>query len=210
MLMIPTFSSVLRLEPLFKEKTRLSKPIKGGYKMKWRSSNTIFFLALFAAVLVATSHAQQLPKIGVINSQKVLESSAEGKRVIAQLQDKDKKVQDELAKIDEDIRKLETKLNTQRLTLSEQSLLDLRSDIDRKRTDRKRRAEDSLRELQELQLRLFNKVKGELLPIIEQLGKEKGFDIIFDLANSGALYFSPGIDITDEVIKKYDASKAAK
>ncbi len=101
-------------------------------------------------------------------------------------------------------------MNTQRLTLSEQSLLDLRSDIDRKRTDRKRRAEDSLRELQELQLRLFNKVKGELLPIIEQLGKEKGFDIIFDLANSGALYFSPEIDITDEVIKRYDASKAAK
>jgi len=210
MLMIPTFNSVLRLEQLFREKTRLSKSIKGGYQMRWRSSNTIVLLSLFAAVLVATSHAQQLPKIGVINSQQVLETSAEGKRVIAQLQDKDKKVQDELAKIDEDIRKLESKMNTQRLTLSEQSLLDLRSDIDRKRTDRKRRAEDSLRELQELQLRLFNKVKGELLPIIEQLGKEKGFDIIIDLANSGALYFSPGIDITDDVIKRYDASKAAK
>jgi len=178
--------------------------------MRWRSSNTIIFLILLAAVLVVTGYAQQLPKIGVINSQRVLESSAEGKRVIVQLQDKDKRVQDELAKLDEDIRKLESKLNTQRLTLSEQSILDLRSDIDRKRTDRKRRAEDSLRELQELQLRLFNKVKGELLPIIEQLGKEKGFDIIFDLANSGALYFSPAIDITDEVIQKYDASKAAK
>ena len=178
--------------------------------MKWRSSNYILFLILFTAVLVVTSYAQQPPRIGVINSQRVLENSAEGKRVIGQLQDKDKKVQDELAKIDEDIRKLESKLNTQRLTLSEQSLLDLRSDIERKRTDRKRRAEDSLRELQELQLRLFNKVKGELLPIIEQLGKEKGFDIIFDLANSGALYFSPGIDITDDVIKRYDASKAAK
>lgn len=178
--------------------------------MRWRSSNYIIFLSLFAAALVVTSYAQQLPRIGVINSQRVLETSGEGKRVIAQLQEKDKKVQDELAKIDEDIRKLESKMNTQRLTLSEQSLIDLRSDIERKRTERKRRAEDSLRELQELQLRLFNKVKGELLPIIEQLGKEKGFDIIFDLANSGALYFSPAIEITEEVIKKYDASKAAK
>lgn len=178
--------------------------------MRWRNSNTILFLILLVAVLVLTGYTQPLPKIGVINSQQVLENSAEGKRVIAQLQDKDKRVQDELAKLDEDIRKLESKLNTQRLTLSEQSILDLRSDIDRKRTDRKRRAEDSLRELQELQLRLFNKVKGELMPIIEQLGKEKGFDIIFDLANSGALYFNPAIDITDEVIKRYDASKAAK
>jgi len=178
--------------------------------MRWRSSSCLLFLILFAALLVVTSHAQQLPKIGVINSQRVLETSVEGKRVIGQLQEKDNKVQGELAKFDEDIRKLESKMNTQRLTLSEQSLLDLRSDIERKRTERKRRAEDSLRELQELQLRLFNKVKGELLPIIEQLGKEKGFDIIFDLANSGALYFSPVIDITDEVIKRYNASKAAK
>lgn len=178
--------------------------------MRWKNSNYILLIILLAAGLVAAGYAQQFPKIGVINSQRVLETSTEGKRVIAQLQDKDKKVQDELAKIDEDIRKLESKINTQRLTLSEQSLLDLRSDIDRKRTDRKRRAEDSLRELQDLQLRLFNKVKSELLPIIEELGKEKGFDVIFDLANSGALYFNPAIDITDEVIKKYDASKAAK
>jgi outer membrane protein len=207
MLMIPTFSSVLRLEPHFR---RHLKSIKGGFKMRWKSSSYILFLILFAAVLVVTSHAQQLPKIGVINSQRVLETSMEGKRVITQLQEKDNKVQGELGKYDEDIRKLESKMNTQRLTLSEQSLLDLRSDIERKRTERKRRAEDSLRELQELQLRLFNKVKSELLPIIEQLGKEKGFDIIFDLANSGALYFSPVIDITDEVIKRYNASKAAK
>ena len=178
--------------------------------MRWRNSNCAFFLILSTVVLVSTSFAQQSLRVGVINSQKVLEASAEGKRVIARLQEKDKKIQGELGKVDEDIRKLETKLNTQRLTLSEQSLLSIRSDIERKRTERKRRAEDSLRDLQELQLRLFNKVKDELMPIIEQLGKEKGVDIIFDLAQSGALYFNPAIDITDEVIKKYDASKAAK
>jgi hypothetical protein len=33
--------------------------------------------------------------------------------------------------------------------------------------------------------------------------------MIFDLAKSGAVYFNPVVDITEEVIKKYDASKAA-
>jgi Skp family chaperone for outer membrane proteins len=46
-----------------------------------------------------------------------------------------------------------------------------------------------------------------LLPIIEKLGKERGLDIIFDLGNSGAVYYSPTIDVTQEVIKRYDASK---
>lgn len=178
--------------------------------MRWKSPSNVLLFILLSGALVSLSFAQQASKIGVINSQKVLEDSAEGKRVIAQLQDKDKRAQDELTKLDNDIRSLETKLNTQRLTLSEASILQIRSDLERKRTDRKRRAEDSFKDLQELQLRLFNKVKDELLPIIEQVGKDQNFDIVFDLANSGALYFNPTLDITAEVIKRYDASKAAK
>jgi len=177
---------------------------------KWRSTTNVLLLILFSFVLVSFGFAQQSLKVGVINSQRVLEDSTEGKRVIAQLQDRDKKLQNEIAKVDEEIRKLETKLNTQRLTLSETSLLQLSSDLDRKRTERKRGAEDSLRELQELQLRLFNKVQSELLPIIEQVGKEKGFDLIFDLAKSGAIYFNPAIEITDEIIQRYNTSKAGK
>jgi len=33
-------------------------------------------------------------------------------------------------------------------------------------------------------------------------------EIILDLASSGAIYFNPAIDLTEEVIKRYDASKS--
>ena len=67
----------------------------------------------------------------------------------------------------------------------------------------------AVRQLQELQARLFNRVQAELIPIIEGLGQEKGMDVIFDLVKSGTVYFNPVIDLTDEVIRRYDASKAA-
>ena len=175
--------------------------------MKKSSLNILLFLLLFVPA-VSISLAQEGQKIGVINSQEVLEKSAEGKRVIARLQERDKANQAALTKIDDEIRQLETKLNTQRLTLSEEALYQMNSDLEKKRTDRKRLAEDSYRDWQDLQLKLFNRVQSELLPIIEQLGKEKGVDIIFDLAKSGAVYFNPVIDLTAEVIKRYDASKA--
>jgi Skp family chaperone for outer membrane proteins len=101
-------------------------------------------------------------------------------------------------------------LNTQRLTLTNEAIIQLTSDIERKRTDRKRQAEDAVRELQDLRLRLFQKVQNELMPIIEEIGKERGLEIIFDLGNSGAIYFSPTIELTDEVIRRYNASKATK
>jgi Skp family chaperone for outer membrane proteins len=70
-------------------------------------------------------------------------------------------------------------------------------------------AEDAVRDFQDLQVKLFQKVQSELIPIIEALGKEKGLDLILDLAKSGAVYYNPVIDLTEDVIKRYDASKAA-
>jgi outer membrane protein len=176
--------------------------------MKKSPLRALLFLSLFVATFTIGS-AQQSPKIGVINSQDVLERSAEGKRVIARLQEKDKSNQAALTKLDEEIRQLETRINTQRLTLSEEALYNMNADLQRKQTDRKRVAEDASRDFQDLQMKLFNKIQSELIPIIEAMGKEKGIDLVFDLARSGAVYFNPGIDLTEEVIRRYDASKAA-
>ena len=178
--------------------------------MRRRSRSKGLFITLFVVLLASAGLAQQAIKVGVVNSQEVLEKSAEGKRVMAQIQDKDKKNQDSLAKLDEEIRNLETRINTQRLTLTQEALINMSSDLEKKRTDRKRFAEDSLREMQAFTQRLFQRVQNELLPIIEQLGKDQGLDIIFDLARSGAIYFNPTINLTQEVITRYDASKAAK
>jgi len=176
--------------------------------MRRTSTCIILTLILFMGTLFSLGFAQQI-KIGVVNSQEVLEKSSEGKKAIGQLEEKRKSNQDRLGNMDEEIRKLETKLNTQRLTLTNEAILQLSSDIEKKRTERKRFAEDSLREMQDMQLRLFNRVQGELIPIIEQIGKEKNLDLILDLANSGAIYFNPVIDLTTEVIRRYDASKAS-
>ena len=172
-----------------------------------RSSSKILTLTLFIAVLVSFSFAQQPNKIGVIDSQQVLEKSAEGKKVLAQLEDKNKRNQDRLTKQDEDIRRIETELNTQRLTLTQEALMQKNTDLERKRTERKRTAEDLYREMNELTQRLFARIQNELLPIIEQIGKEKGLDIIFDLGKSGAVYFNPAVNLTADVIKRYDESK---
>lgn len=173
-----------------------------------RSITNGIVLTLMLAALVSMGYAQADIKVGVVNSQEVLEKSAEGKRVMAQLEERNTKSQNELARMDEEIRKLQTRLNTQRLTLTQEALAQLSSDIERKQTERKRYGEDQYREMQELTGRLFQRVQDELLPIIEQLGKEKNLEIIFDLFKSGAIYFSPTIDLTQEVIKRYDASKA--
>jgi len=175
-----------------------------------RSTRKGIVLTLFVAVLVSAGFAQQTIQIAVVDSQQVLEKSTEGKKVMAQLQSKDSKAQADVAKMDEDIRVLETRLNTQRLTLTQESMIQMQADLERKRTERTRFTEDLVREMQDLQTRLFNRIQSELLPIIEGVGKEKNLDLIFDLGRSGAIYFNPTTDLTAEIILRYDASKASK
>jgi len=175
-----------------------------------RSAYKIVVLALFFAAILSTSFAQELSGVGIVNPMQVMEQSAEGKGILARLEKISKENQDKLVKMDDQIRDLETRINTQRLTLTQESLMNMSSDLERMRTDRKRYAEDSYREFTQLRDRLFNKVKAELIPIIELIGKEKNMVAIFDLTNSGVIYFTPTIDLTEEVIKKYDASKTSK
>jgi Skp family chaperone for outer membrane proteins len=175
-----------------------------------RSANKIIVLALFFVAILSTSFAQESSRVGIVNPMQVMEQSAEGKSILARLEKKSKENQDKLVKMDDRIRDLETRINTQRLTLTQESLMNMSSDLERMRTDRKRFAEDSYREFTQLRDRLFNKVKTELIPIIEEIGKEKNMVAIFDLTNSGVIYYLPTIDLTEEVIKKYDASKTSK
>ncbi len=175
-----------------------------------RSSGQMIFALLVLAVLGSLSFSQQERKIGIVNPQEVLEKSIEGKNIIFRLEEKNKSDQDRLTRLDNELREKEKKLETQRLTLTEEAMMNLSADIDRLRTDRKRFAEDSFREFTELRNRVFTRLQNELLPIIDQIGKEKNLEIIFDLTKSGAIYVDPSVDITAEVIRRYDASKATK
>jgi Skp family chaperone for outer membrane proteins len=149
-------------------------------------------------------------KFGVVDSTQVLEKSKEGKRVTAQLEAKNKTLQEDLARLDNKIRDLETRLNTQRLTLSQEALTNLMADLDKQRTERTRFVEDSRRELNDLQVRLFQRLQTELRPIIADVGKEKNLDLIFDIGGSGIIYFNPAVDLTQEVIQKFDASRGSE
>ena len=176
--------------------------------MKNRHSLTALF-ALVALAAAGSLAAQDKANLGYINSQEILDKSVEGKKALAQLQEKERQYAADLAKIDDQIKQLQNRLNTQRLTLTAGAAAGIQADIQKKQTDRQRMAEDASRGMQELQYKLLAQVQNELIAIIDQLRKDKGLDLIFDLAKMGAAFASPALDLTAEVISRYNASKAA-
>jgi len=162
---------------------------------------------LFILVIAGASYAQQAAKIAIVNSARALETSVEGKRITAQLQDRQNKIKTDLQKMDDSIRLLENRLSTGRLTMTPDALQGIQADIDKQATVRKRYEEDQAREFNQYSASLVQKIRDEMVTIIENLSKERGFDLVLDLGASGVVTFSPAIDITDEVIRRYDQSK---
>jgi len=171
---------------------------------------TIAPLVILCILAVAgATYAQQVTKVAIVNSQKAFQTSLEGKKAMTQLGDLDTKIKSNLQKMDDAIRLLENRLNTGRLTMTNEALLGLQADIDKKTTERKRYEEDQTREAQQLQQSLLQKIQTEMVAVIEAYAKEKGLELVLDAATAGVVTVNPSIDITDDIIKRYDATKAA-
>ncbi len=55
----------------------------------------------------------------------------------------------------------------------------------------------------------IEKIESAVFPIINQVGKEGGYTLIFNKFQSGLVYADETIDITDQVIQRLDADAAA-
>jgi Skp family chaperone for outer membrane proteins len=174
-----------------------------------RKRSNIILLSILLAGSVSMGLAQETFDVGVINSAKVMQTSAEGKKAMFSLKQKEQQINDELTKIDNQAKELELKLSSQKLVLSIDSQQQMAYDLEQLRTKKIRTEEDYTKEYKQLEFSLVTKIRNEVFPIIESVAKEKNFRLVLDLSVTGVAYVDPVIDITDEVILRYDEAKSS-
>ena len=160
-------------------------------------------LFLVFALLALTTFIFAETKIGIINPQVVLQNSVKGKEVIERLRSLNMSKQKKYETMQKDIDTLEKEILSP--ALNQDSRDKKTSDLQNKRTDIKRFAEDAQKESIAMQQKEFESLQRELMPIIEKIAKADGYSVVLDLNTAGVTFFEPAIDITDKVIKAYDA-----
>jgi outer membrane protein len=163
-----------------------------------------FLVSLAVAALAAPMFAQSAPaRVAVIDVNKVLMSSAPGKAAYERL----KKMQDDrIAKaqaMNDELAKLDNDINTKKLTLSEDKLADMAKQLSDKKIAAQRFAQDADREVGESRDKTLLELENKIKPVIDAIGKEMGLAVIFNKFESGLVYASDAIDITDTVIKRF-------
>jgi outer membrane protein len=145
-------------------------------------------------------------KIAYVNVQAVASNSIEGKAATAKLDELRKKKAAELAEKNKQLQTLQTKLQQGGTVLNDTARGQLDKDIEKVNRDIQFFQQDANSELQELQNQLQAEFQEKLNPVLEQVATEKGLHMLIDIANSGAVWANTGLDLSAEVIRRFDAA----
>ncbi len=163
---------------------------------------TLTMILASASVVVA----QDAPKIGVFDPQRISEETEEGLRIQAELLAMRNAKQTELSALQKEAEELQSQLVAQALSLSPQKKQEMEIQLQKKALELQGAQESAARELQLEIASAQNRFQDQLMAVIDQFSQQEGFDIILD--RSLVAWVSPSVDITTALVDRFN--KAVK
>jgi len=167
-------------------------------------------MALAAVLLLGSAPvaAQSELKIGVFDSQRVSEETAEGQRLASELSALRDRKQQEITTMEQELQGLQDRLQQQALSLSPDKRAALETDIQRRPLTLSNARDLATRELQLEINAAENGFNDKLRGVIKQFGRDNGFTLVFETAQVG--WFAATIDVTALIIDQFDRMYPAK
>jgi outer membrane protein len=163
-----------------------------------------------APAAAAQAPAAKFPdgvKYAFINIQRIASESAEGKSSSARIDALRTKKANELNDKNKAVEGLQAKQRS--AVLGEDARAQIQKDIDKIQVEIQRLTQDAQAELQDLQNELQVEFQRKVAPIIEQVARDKGLQLLFSQVDSGLVWADAGLDLTADVIRRLDAVTAA-
>lgn len=169
-------------------------------RMSWLA---VAFIAAGWA-LAGPVYAQKMPPAvaAVIDYQRITREAVAFKNAREQLDKYRAGLQGEVAKDEERLRNEEQELVRQRTVLAPEAFEQRRRDFEKKVTELQRSAQERSRSFEQVYNNVSGDIRKVLAGIVADIGKERGFNIVFDRAMLS--YRADNLDITDEVLKRLD------
>src|SRR4051812_18883305 len=163
-----------------------------------------------AAPAAAAGAAQGLIRVAVIDTEKILLSSQAGKKAVADLKKLQEQRENDLRTRAQELKDLQAKINDGRLSLAQDKLADLSKQLEEKDITLRRAQDDANRELTKKRDEMLGQIDERVMPVINQVGKELGYTMIFRKFESGLIYADEAVDITSVVVQRIDAAAQGK
>ncbi len=149
-------------------------------------------------------------KIAYVDMQGIAQGSAEGKTYSSRIGELQKKKSAEIAEKTKQLDAARNKQATATSVMNDSARLSLEKEVDKLTREVQFAQQEAQSELQALQAELQVDFQRKVGPIVDAIAKEKGLHFLLDISTSGAVWWESGLDLTQEVIKRLDASTGKK
>jgi outer membrane protein len=146
-------------------------------------------------------------KVAFVDVNAIAQGSIAGKEASKKLSEFQSKKVGELSEKNKQLQAMTTRRDSGTGVLNDSARAQLDKDIDKLQRDIQFAQQNAQAEYQDLQNELMGEFQKRLVPVIDEVAKEKGLYAVFSIADSGAAYVHPGLDLSAEVIKRLDLKK---
>lgn len=153
----------------------------------------------------AAAPAATNSRVGFIDTQRVMARSAAGVTAREALERDKAAMQKQVDTLQSELAKLKDDLEKKGQLLSAEVRKEKQDTMERKVRDLRRLADDFEKDLAKKDRELMVKFARELQGVVQKVGKERGYTLIVD-ARAGVIYGAPEADLTEEIIKEFDAA----
>jgi outer membrane protein len=163
------------------------------------------FICLGLLMSAPLAYAQGTIKIGYFDMGRVATESKRMTQEREAILKRGNELKKNFDKKAEELKALKESLEKKGGMLSDQARKDKEREYQQKAKELDRLGQDADTELKQLNKEMNDRVTGKLLKVLKKLGEEGKYTVILDTAILP--YVSKDLDITDQVIKAFDAAK---
>jgi len=146
-------------------------------------------------------------RFAFINIQRIAAESAEGKASSGRLEALRTKKANELNDKNKQLEAFQAKQKSS--VMSDEARAQVQRDIDKITLEIQRMTQDAQAELQDMQNELQLEFQRKVAPIIQNVATERSIQMLFSQGDAGLVWADAGLDLTAEVIRRFDAAAAA-
>ena len=151
-------------------------------------------------------------KLGVINIQAAIASTAEGKQAAAELQSQFTPRMNELQNLQKQIEDVRNRLQAGQSTLSDEEKARLQREGDTLTRTYQRKQQELQDDTNDAQQDVVNRIGRKLVDILNKYSKDNAYAIVLDDSSqqTPVIYAANQIDVTQDIIRLYDQSYPVK
>ncbi|MBN1255435.1 MAG: OmpH family outer membrane protein [Deltaproteobacteria bacterium] len=163
-------------------------------------------LFVFLGLLMASPLAYaETPKIGYFSYERVFNGSKRGQEELKAFAKRKAELEKIGEKKEAELKALQESLEKKASMLSAEAKMEKQKEYQQKYTELQRFAQDSNNELQQLDKDIYTRFMLSLGKVVQKFGEEQKYTLILEVRIVG--YAPKEIDITDQLIKAFDAAK---